>query len=107
MRLSRWMGLVGLMVGLGCLQVAERTAVVLKGYAVGDRLSRAHIASADVAWAESRVTGLTSPVHLALAAHERHLTLVAQASLADAPMVTKTAAKARPIVASVPNDGTD
>lgn len=81
MALSRWLALVGLLVGLGCLQVAQRNAVFLKGYAVGERQHRLHAAETDVSWATAQVVGLSSPTHLAHLAQERQLKLVAWSTL--------------------------
>ena len=77
MRLSRWMAVIGVMVMIGCLQVAQRNALLLKGYAVGERMHQVHTQESDVAWLSAEVTGLASPSHLASVAAERRLKLVA------------------------------
>ena len=77
MRLSYWLGLVALVTGIGCLQVSQRTAIVLSGYAVGDRMQRVHAQETDVSWLNANVIGLASPARLAQVAQEKHLTLVA------------------------------
>ena len=77
MRLSYWLGLVALVTGIGCLQVSQRTAIVLSGYAVGERMQRVHAQETDVSWLNANVVGLASPARLAHAAQERHLKLVA------------------------------
>lgn len=81
MRLSRWMILIAIFVSLGCLQVAQRTTMVLKGYAVGERMQRVHAQENAVAWLDAQVTGLGSPVRLAQAQEDRQLKLVAWSRL--------------------------
>ena len=85
MTLTRWFTLIGLVIGLGCLQVAERNAVVLKGYAVGDRLHRLHQTETDTLLAKEQVAGLASPAALVRAAGQRQLKFVAWATLPAAP----------------------
>ena len=77
MRLSRWMGLIGLVMLLGCLQVAQRNAVLLKGYAVGQGRHRVHTEETAVAWLRAQVEELASPTQLAREVEERRLKLVA------------------------------
>ena len=86
MRLAHWMMLIGLLVGLGCLQVAQRNAIILKGYAVGERLMRIHRQEADVSWLNMQVIGLTSPTHLSKIAKERRLNFVARMTLPSEPV---------------------
>ena len=81
MLLSRWMLLIGVVVGLGCLQVAQRNAIFLKGYAVGDRIDQVHTQETEVSWLGARVVGLESPTRLSQLAQERHLKLVAWSML--------------------------
>jgi len=81
MRLSRWMTLIGVMVSLGCLEVAQHNAIFQKGYAVGDRLKRVHVQETDLAWLNTQVTNLSSPTHLARVVQERQLKLVAWSML--------------------------
>jgi len=80
MRLSRWLALIAVMVGLGLLRVSQRNAVVLKGYAVGERLHRVHAKETDVTWLSAAVGGLVSPTHLAQVAEDRRLKLVARST---------------------------
>jgi len=75
------MALVGLLVGLGCLQVAQRNAIFLKSYAVGERTHHVHTQETQVAWLSTQVTGLASPMRLAEIAEERRLKLVAWSTL--------------------------
>ena len=94
MRLTHWMMLIGLVVGIGCLQVAQRNAIVLKGYAVGERLSRIHRQEADVSWLNMQVVGLISPAHLSQVAKARRLNFVARTTL---PSETPNGAPSRPL----------
>ncbi|MBI3321608.1 MAG: hypothetical protein HYZ91_05010 [Candidatus Omnitrophica bacterium] len=86
MRLSQWMCLLALVVGLGCLQVGQRNALFLKGYAVGERVRHLHEQETEFSWLRARVAGLVSPVHLAQAARDRRLKLVAWSTFASAPL---------------------
>ena len=95
MRLQQWLILVGLVVGLGCLQVAQRNAIFFKGYAVGERMHRMHARETEVAWLNAEVQALQSPTRLAHVAEERRLKLVAWSSL-----VTRVSA---PSVVSITN----
>ena len=95
MRLSRWLSLIALVMGVGCLQVAQRNAVFLGAYALGERASRLHGQTTDVAWLHARVIALASPMHLAQVAQERRLKLVAWSTLAPAAAVGSDAALGR------------
>ena len=95
MRLAHWMMLIGFVVGLGCLQVAQRNAIVLTGYSVGERVTRVHQQEADVSWLNMQVVGLTSPTHLAQIAKERRLNLVARVTL---PAALPSGGAAKPAV---------
>ena len=90
MRLSHWAALIGVVVGLGCLQVAQRNAVVLKGYAVGERMARVHHDETDALWLNAQVVELASPTHLSQVARERRLKFVAWSTLSPAPSFTRT-----------------
>ncbi len=81
MRLSHWIALIAVMVGIGFLRVSQRNALILKGYAVGERLQRVHAKETDVTWLTVQVDGLASPTHLAQVAEERRLKLVARSTL--------------------------
>ena len=84
MRLSHWVALIAVMVGIGFLRVSQRNALLLKGYAVGERLHRVHAKETDVTWLAATVDGLASPAHLAAVAQDRRLKLVAWATLSSA-----------------------
>lgn len=85
MPLSRWMYLIAVLVGVGCLEVAQRSALVTEGYAVAQRQQAVDERAAAVSWLDTRVAGLSSPAHLAQVAQERHLKLVAWSTLEGAP----------------------
>ena len=91
MRLSRWLVIIGIMVGVGCLRVAQRNAVLVKSYAVGDRMTRLHEQQNDVAWLQAQVTELSSPTQLARAAEARRLKLVAWSRLPPTPTLLSMA----------------
>lgn len=92
MTLPRGMMLIGVVVGIGCLQVAQRNALVLKGYVVGERLQKVHAQERDIAWLDADVTGLVSPSHLARVARERELKLVARLRFPPAGSLVRDAA---------------
>jgi len=81
MNLRRWMTLVGAVVVLGLLQVAQRNAIVLQGYGLGERVAHTHKQQTDVGWLQTRVAGLSSPGALAGAQESRRLKLVARSTL--------------------------
>ena len=85
MRLSRWGMLVGCVVGLGCLQVAQRTAIIMKGYALGERADRVHTQHTDMLRKSVEVAELSSPAHLSDVVRERRMNLVAWAALREEP----------------------
>ena len=85
MSTSRWFTLIAMVVGLGCLQVAQRNAILLKGYAVGARMENVHTQETDLSWVNAHVVGLSSPTHLAQVVQERRLTFVAWSRLAHEP----------------------
>ncbi len=84
MKLSRWLMLIGIVVGIGCLRVAQRNAAFMAGYAVAERTHTIHAQEAQVAWLHTQVMGLESPQHLAQVAQERRLKLVAWSTLPSA-----------------------
>lgn len=86
MSLSRWMVLIGLVVGLGCLRVTQHHAVVFKGYAVGDRVSRLHDQHNEVAWLSAQIAGLASPAHLGEVAQQRRVKFIARSTLHARPV---------------------
>ena len=85
MRFSYWMMLIAVVVGVGWLQVSQRNALFLKGYAVGERLQRVHVQETDLSWLHAKVVGLTSPTRLAEVAQHRQLNFVAWSRLAPLP----------------------
>ena len=83
MRLSRWLGLVGILVVIGCLQVAQRTAITLQGYRVGAQLSELQTQGADIAWRNAQVASLLAPAHLAEVVHEGGMKFVAWSTVEE------------------------
>jgi hypothetical protein len=84
MRLSRWIALIALMTALGCLKAGERTALLLQGYALAERLQQTQERATDVAWLRAEVASLSSPPRLARAAQTQGLKLVAWTTLQTA-----------------------
>lgn len=105
MSLRRWFLLEAVLVGLGCLQVAQRHAILLNGYAVGARMERVHAQETNLAWLRNDVTGLASPTHLARVARDRRLTLVAWSTLPAARVQGEAAAQ--PLIRLAADDPTD
>ena len=83
MSLSRWLIVLGLAVGIGMLITAQRIAVFMEGYVVGERMHQVHEEEVALGWVNHQVTGASSPVNLARDAQSRHLNLVASSSLQD------------------------
>ena len=100
MRLSRWLLLIGIVVGLGCLQVVQRNALLLQGYAIGERAHRVHEEETAVAWLNAEVDGLASPGRLAQTSRDQRLALVAWAPLSP----TQSIGEAVPATFSQPID---
>lgn len=96
MRLSSWAALIGLLVGLGCLEVTARNTIILKGYAVGERSDRLHDQETDLAWLRADVEALRSPARLATVAKERQLKLVARSTLSSTAGRSSSLATAAP-----------
>lgn len=104
MTLRRWFLLEAVLVGLGCLQVAQRNAILLNGYAVGARMERVHAQETSVAWLRNDVAGLASPTHLARVARDRQLAFVAWSTLPAAGQGGETA---KPPVRLAADDASD
>jgi hypothetical protein len=104
MPLGRWVGLIGIVTGLGMLQVAQRNAVVLRGYAVGSRVAEVHQQETELSWLGAQVMELSSPGRLAQVAKDRQLKLVARSTLAPARPLGAMASPMPPLahVASLP-----
>ena len=85
MKLAHWFLLIGLLMVVGLLQVTQRNAVLLEGYAVGDRVRQLHAQETQLSWLRAQVVGLRSPTHLAEVAQERKLKLVAWSTFSPAP----------------------
>ncbi len=85
MRLSRWVTLIAILVGLGCLQVSQRNAIFLKGYALGERTGHLHTQETDLSWLHASVVGLESPTHLARVAGNRGMKFEARKTVSATP----------------------
>ncbi len=85
MRFSHGLTLVGVLVAVGCLQVAQRNTVLLKGYTLGQRMHDLHAQETAVSWLDAEVTTLASPVHLSAVARKRQLKFVAWSTIPLAP----------------------
>jgi hypothetical protein len=83
--------LIGVMVGIGCFQVAQRNAILVKSYAVSERTHRLQAKRNEVAWLQAQVEGISSPTHLAQVAEERRLKLVAWSRLPPTPSLVSLA----------------
>ncbi len=64
MSVYRWLVLIGIVVIVGCLQVAQRTAVFLKGYGLGERSNQIHAQETEVLWLKAQTISLVSPRRL-------------------------------------------
>ncbi len=86
MRLSRWVTLIAILVGLGCLQVSQRNAIFLKGYALGERIDHMHTQETDLSWLHASVVGLESPTHLARVAEDFGMEFEARKTVSATPV---------------------
>ena len=103
MSMSRWLMLIGVVVALGLLRVAQRTGLLLQGYATGTLLHDVHREETEVAWLTTQVQGLSSPMHLASAAADQHRALVAWALL---PSASQPPSQMDQVAAMPPDDVT-
>lgn len=90
MRYTRWLLVIAGVAGFGCLQVAQRTAIVLKGYALGERLDRVHTQLTTMSLEQVEVEGLSSPAHLAQVARDQRMNFVAWSPVRVAAFQPKT-----------------
>ena len=84
MRYARWLLVIAGVAGFGCLQVAQRTAILLKGYALGERMERVHSQQTAVSLETMKVEELSSPAHLAQVAQDERMNFVAAIRIAAA-----------------------
>lgn len=92
---TRWLMGIALLVGVGCLQVAQRNALLLKGYRVGSLVARLHAQETQLALWHTEVMGMASPGALARVAKERNLKLVAWVTVDGQPALVRVAAAGR------------
>ncbi|MDP3703521.1 MAG: hypothetical protein Q8R78_03975 [Candidatus Omnitrophota bacterium] len=90
MRYTRWLLVIAGVAGFGCLQVAQRTAIVLKGYALGERLDRVHTQLTTMSLEQVEVEGLSSPAHLAQVERDQRMNFVAWSPVRVAALQPKT-----------------
>ena len=88
---GRWLLLIAMLVGIGFLSVSQHNALMLRGYAIGERMHRVQVQETELAWLDARVDGLASPAHLAQLARARQLELVAWSMLAPTPSIAYAA----------------
>lgn len=94
MPLARGLVMVAVLVALGCLQVAQRNALLVKGYRVGSLTAQVHAQETQLALRRAEVAGMASPQALARAAAQRHLKLVAWETVDHQPPGLRVAAAA-------------
>lgn len=93
MSYTRWLLVIAGVTGFGCLQVAQRTAIVLKGYALSERMDRIHTQQTTMALERMDVEGLSSPAHLAQVARDQRMNFVAWSALAEGPVSGSSAVR--------------
>ncbi len=81
MSFSRWLALIGLLVGIGMLKVAQETSLALDAYRTGRDYTKLHDLETDTRWLETKVIALQSPIALVSTMKERHVQLVAWSRL--------------------------
>lgn len=92
MAIKKWTIAIGLMALLGCLQVAQRNALLLHGYALGERVEQMHEDQVVLHWLQADVTRLGSPSALADAAQAHKWKFVAREIVPKAPTLITVAA---------------
>ena len=92
MRLGHWFVLIGLIAAVGMAQVAQRTAIYLKGYEIGEQITKMHELNNDTRWLETQVMGLKAPGHLVHVMKSRRLELVAWSTAPIEQYETRAAA---------------
>lgn len=92
MSIKKWAIAIGCVVGLGCLQVAQRNALLLQGYALGHRVEQMHEDQVVLHWLQADVTRLGSPSALADAAQMRKWKFVAREVAPKGPTLMTVAA---------------
>ena len=98
---------LGLTVGIGMLVTAQRIAVEMEGYVVGQRMRQVHEQEVALNWLDQQVTGSSSPVSLARQEESRRLNLVAWSSLQDLPSKPVPAASSQPEQIAAMDDTSD
>lgn len=96
MTFTRWLAAIGLLTGLGLLKVGQQNALLLKSYALGERVQKTHEQETELAWLNARVMSLTSPNNLSKTAEDRHMKLVAWATL-NTQQLEKSAGASSPV----------
>jgi len=77
MNLRRGLLLIGVMLGVGMVRVAQQTSLTLAAYRLAEAQERCQDLENETTWMRSRVVALESPIHLAREMTERKLELVA------------------------------
>ena len=84
MRPRQWFILIGIMVALGTIKVAQHTAIWQKAYALGRQADAFHVLETETQWLNTQVAALRSPAHLITAMREERMNLVAWTELPSA-----------------------
>ncbi|MBI2885524.1 MAG: hypothetical protein HYY15_05070 [Candidatus Omnitrophica bacterium] len=86
-KLRRWLFVLGILVAVGMLRVAQQTAVWRAAYRVGADVQRLHALENETAWLHADVLSLHSPTRLAGMMRNRRDQdkLVAWSELPNAP----------------------
>ena len=92
MTFGRWLALIGLLVAIGMLKVAQETSLALDAYRTGRDYTKLHDLETDTRWLETKVVALQSPIALASTMKERHVQLVAWSRLST-PLAVASAGR--------------
>jgi len=76
--------MIGLLAGLGAVQVSQQTAIRLKAYALGRLEERCHQLENEALWLKAKVVALQSPTNLTSVMKSRQLDFVAWSTLPTA-----------------------
>ncbi len=104
----RWAMLIGSMTVIGMAKVAQQTTLSLSAYRLGRTYVALHDVENQASWMRTKVIALNSPIYLAKTMREKHVALVAWASLpepsaqAAAPVAILPTTKSSKVPAGAP-----
>ncbi len=83
MTTKQWLMLIGTVLIVGMAKVAQQTTLSLSAYRLGRTYVALHDVENQASWMRAKVIALNSPIYLAKTMREKHVALVAWASLPE------------------------